>query len=177
MPAEDWADLTDREKIRDRLARLSRGLDRRDADLIRTSYWPEAIDDQGVAVTSVDDLVAWVVPGDPAVLATLHTLGQSLIELRGATALVETPVTAYHRIATGTEDRDVVLGGRYLDRLEKRDHDWRILHRKLVSDWQSDLGQSADWSKGLLGMPFKSDDAVGAVAGDASHAFFGRAPG
>ncbi len=131
--------LVDREKIRDCLARLSRGLDRRDAGLIRGCYWPDATDDQGVAVNSVDELVAWVVPGSPAVILTLHTLGQSLIDLRGDMAMAETHVTAYHRVDMGGRERDVVLGGRYLDRMEKRGQGWRIAHRALIYDWLNDL--------------------------------------
>jgi hypothetical protein len=170
--AYDLDSIIDREKIRDCLARLSRGLDRRDADLLRASYWPEATDDQGVSAGSVEELLAWVVPGDPAMVLTVHTLGQSLIDVRGNTALVETHVTAYHRVEVDGQEHDIVLGGRYLDRMDKRDHEWRISRRKLISDWQSDLGQSVDWSKGLLGMPFVSDHAVGSARGDFSEEFF-----
>jgi hypothetical protein len=51
---------------------------------------------------------------------TQHVLGQSLIELKDDVARAETHVTSYHRINTGTEERDTVIGGRYLDRMEKR---------------------------------------------------------
>jgi hypothetical protein len=177
MSAEENAialtELVDREKIRDRLARLSRGLDRRDADLIRASYWPEATDDQGVATCSVDELLKWVVPGDTAMVLTLHTLGQSIIDLDGDTALVETHVTAYHRVRADGSERDIVLCGRYLDRLHKRGDDWRVTHRKLLCDWLNDLGPSADWSQGLFGAPFTSEHTVGVAHGDYSESFFG----
>ena len=174
MSAEGHAvALIDREKIRDRLARLSRGLDRRDADLIRASYWPGATDDQGVAVCSVDELVEWVVPGDPAMVLTLHTLGQSLIDLDGNSANVETHVTAYHRVRVDGLDRDVVLCGRYLDRMHKRGYEWRVSHRKLLCDWQNELGPSADWSQGLFGMAFATEHAVGVAHADHSESFFG----
>ncbi|MET0475983.1 MAG: nuclear transport factor 2 family protein [Mycobacterium sp.] len=171
------SDVIDREMIRDRLARLSRGLDRRDAELIRSCYWPEAIDDQAVAICSVDDVVAWVVPGDPAMVLTLHTLGQSLIDVHGDTATVETHVTAYHRVRIDDADRDVVLGGRYLDRLQKRGDQWRINHRKLLCDWHNDLGPSADWAQGLFGTPFASPNATGVAHDDPSETFLrGGAP-
>lgn len=44
MQNADLDILIDREKIRDCLARLSRGEDRRDAGLIKTCYWPDATD-------------------------------------------------------------------------------------------------------------------------------------
>jgi hypothetical protein len=168
----ELTDIIDREKIRDRLVRLSRGVDRRDAELIRACYWPEASDDEGVAVCSVDELVDWIVPGDPAIALTLHTLGQSLIELDGDTALAETHVTAYHRVRVDDHDRDIVLAGRYLDRLERRAADWRVSHRKLLCDWQNDLGAAADWSQGLFGAPFVSEHTVGLARGDDSESFF-----
>jgi hypothetical protein len=170
--AEALSNLIDREKIRDCLARLSRGEDRRDASLLKASYWPDATDDHGVFAGTFEEYLAWVVPGAPSIPVTLHTLGQSHIELRGSVAKVETHVTAYHRIDMNGDHRDIVIGGRYLDRLEKRGSEWRIAHRVMLYDWLSDYGHSADWSKGLLGMPFLKDHSVGAANGDYSEKFF-----
>jgi hypothetical protein len=139
---------------------------------LRSSYWPDATDDHGVFIGSFAEYLAWVVPGSPAVGTTLHTLGQSLIELHGERANVETHVTAYHRIDMGSEHRDLVIGGRYLDRLEKRAGEWRVAHRTMVYDWQQDFGVSADWSKGLLGMPFLTEHSVGTPRGDHSEELF-----
>ena len=44
----ELAQLLDREKIRSCLARLARGEDRRNAELVSGSFWPQAIIDQGV---------------------------------------------------------------------------------------------------------------------------------
>lgn len=170
--SEDLAGIVDREKIRDCLARLARGEDRRDAALIRACFWPEAAVDFGVFTGSFDEYLAWVVPGAPSIPVTLHTLGQSLIGLREDGARVETHVTAYHRIDLGSEARDVVLGGRYLDRLERRGGQWRIAQRTMLYDWTRDLGVSADWSQGLMGMPFLGSHSVGTARGDHSEAFF-----
>ena len=164
--------LIDREKIRDCLARLARGEDRRDAGLIGGGYWPDATDDHGVFAGSFAQYLAWVVPGAPSIPVTLHTLGQSLIDLRGGTALVETHVTAYHRIDMGGDERDVVIGGRYLDRMERRGDEWRIAHRTMLYDWVRDFGTSVDWSQGLLGMPFRTPHSLGRAHGDHSESFF-----
>lgn len=169
---DDIKALLDREQIRDCIARLARGEDRRDAELIKRCYWQDANLDFGIFTGSFAEYLAWVVPGSPAVLLTLHTLGQSLIELRAATAAVETHVTSYHRIDMGEQHRDIVIGGRYLDRLEKREGEWRIAQRTMLYDWVSDYGQSADFSKGVLGAPFKTKHSVGATRGDLSETFF-----
>lgn len=168
----DVNDLIDREQIRACLARLSRGEDRRDAQLLTRCYWPDATDDHGIFKGSFPEYLAWVVPGSPSVPVTLHTLGQSLIELHSTVALVETHVTAYHRIDMDGQARDIVLGGRYLDRMEKRQQEWRIAHRIMISDWLQDIGRSVEWSNGLLGMPFLGTHAIGAARGDHSEAFF-----
>jgi hypothetical protein len=165
-------EVIDREQIRDCLARLARGLDRRDADLVRGAYWPEATDDEGVAVVTLDQMVAWVCPGDPAMRLTMHTMGHSLISVRGVKAVVETHVTSYHRVDTNGVDRDVVLGGRYLDEFEKRKGDWRVLRRKLIYDWCNDLGPSTDFTKGAFGLPLTSEGAMGASSGDYSEKLF-----
>ena len=117
--------LLERDKIRECLVRLARGEDPRNAELITASYWPDSTTDYGVFVGSFDKYLEWVVPGSPAIPVTQHVLGQSMIDLRGDTAQVETQVTSYHRVNMGTEERDTVIGGRYLDRVEKRGGDWR----------------------------------------------------
>lgn len=170
--ADEVAQLIDRDKIRACLARLSRGEDRRDAGLLRGCYWPNATDDHGVFVGSAEEFVAWVVPGMPSIPVTLHTLGQSVIELHGSTAKAETHVTAYHRIDMNGDHRDIVIGGRYLDTMEKRGDSWRIAHRTMLYDWMTDFGKSVDWSKGLLGMPFLQPHSVGSAHGDHSETFF-----
>lgn len=172
--AGDVSTLSDREAIRDCLARVARGEDRRDAELISASYWPDATDDHGIFVGTFQEYLAWVVPGAPAVLVTLHTLGQSLIDLRADSAMVETHVTSYHRIDMGAEARDLVIGGRYLDLMHKRNREWRIAKRTMLYDWQQDFGRSVDWSNGLLGMPFLSSHAVGSALGDHSVELFKR---
>jgi hypothetical protein len=170
---EELAALLDREKIRDCIARLARGEDRRDAGLIGESFWPDASVDLGMFAGSFDEYLAWVVPGSPAIPVTQHMLGQSVIECGGDTALAETHVTAYHRLSADDGDRDTVIGGRYLDRMDKRGTDWRIGQRTMLYDWYQDLGQSIDWSQGLMGLRFSADHYTGRAAGDHSETFFG----
>jgi hypothetical protein len=166
----------EREKIRDCIARLARGEDRRDAQLINASYWPDSTTDYGVFRGTFDEYLAWVVPGSPAIPVTQHVLGQSVIEPNGGTALVETQVMSYHRIVMGEEERDTVIGGRYLDRMEKRGGEWRIAQRTMLYDWFQDFGVSIDWSKGVMGLPFSAGHYSGRAVGDYSESFFGKRP-
>jgi hypothetical protein len=166
--------LLDRGKIRNCIVRLARGEDRRGAELIRASFWPDATIDLGVFAGSFDEYLAWVVPGSPAIPVTQHVLGQSVIEHSGDTALVETHVTAYHRVTAEDGDRDTVIGGRYLDRLDKRGVQWRIGQRTMIYDWYQDFGRSIDWSQGLMGVPLHADHYVGRAVADRSETFFGE---
>jgi hypothetical protein len=86
-------------------------------------------------------------------------------------------VTACHRLAGDDGDRDAVIGGRYLDRMDRRGTQWRIAHRTMLYDWSRDLGESIDWSQGLMGLSFSDGHYTGRSAGDHSETFFGRGAG
>lgn len=168
------ADLLDRNAIRACIEQLARGEDRRDASLISGAYWPDSVTDYGVFRGSFDEYLAWVVPGSPALPVTQHVLGQSYIVLDGESARVETQVISYHRVDMGSEHRDSVIGGRYLDIFEQRDGEWRIASRMMVYDWSQDWGVSIDWSQGLMGQQLSSHNFVGKAADDVSREFFGE---
>jgi hypothetical protein len=174
--AKELVNLIQRERIRDCLARVARGEDRRDAALISSAYWPDSTADYGVFKGDFAAYLAWVVPGADAVINTQHALGQSVIELDGETARVETQVMSYHRVNMGAGERDICIGGRYLDRMEKRGGEWRIAKRMMLYDWYQDWGASIDWSQGVMGMPFSADHFSGRPVGDYSTIFFLKAP-
>lgn len=171
---EELKGLLDREKIRDCIGRLARGEDRRDAAAITAAYWPDSRTDYGVFEGSFDDYLAWVVPGADAIKNTQHVLGQSVIELAGETARVETHVNSYHRVDMGAGDRDTLIGGRYLDRMERRGGEWRIAQRTMLYDWYQDFGDAIDWSAGVMGLPFSAPHFAGWAKGDYSEIFFGK---
>jgi SnoaL-like domain len=167
--------MLDRDRIRNCLVKLARGEDRRNAAMISASLWPESLTDYGVFKGDFAGYLAWVVPGADAISNTQHVLGQSFIELAGDSAKVETQVISYHRIDMGSEERDTVIGGRYLDRLTKRGGEWRIAARMMLYDWYQDWGQAIDWSQGVMGMPFSAGHFSGRANGDYSETFFGTA--
>lgn len=164
--------LVAREAIRNCLARLARGEDRRSADLIRSCWWPESTFDYGVHKGDFETYLAWVVPGADAIRDTQHVLGQTHVELSGDSAKAETHVFSYHRIDTGDGDRDTCIGGRYLDSFARRDGEWRIRGRIMLYDWEQDWGRAADWSKGVMGYPFTAEHFAGRARGDFSEAWF-----
>jgi hypothetical protein len=170
----DMKALLDREQIRDCILRLARGEDRRDAAAITAAYWADSVTDYGVFRGDFAAYLAWVVPGADAIKNTQHVLGQTLIELSGETAKAETHVNSYHRVDMGAGDRDTLIGGRYLDRLEKRNGEWRIAERTMLYDWYQDFGDAIDWSKGVMGLPLSAEHFSGRANGDFSEKFFGK---
>ncbi|MPS68334.1 MAG: nuclear transport factor 2 family protein [Novosphingobium sp.] len=168
----ELAAFVDREAIRDCVARLARGEDRRSAELIRGCWWPEARFDYGVHSGDFETYLAWVVPGADAIKDTQHLIGQSFIELDGDRAKAETHVFSYHRVDMGNGDRDTCIGGRYLDSFEKRGGVWRIAGRVMLYDWEQDWGAAADWSRGVMGYPFTAEHFPGRAKGDYSEAWF-----
>ena len=130
-------DLVDRELIRELVQQYARGVDRRDYELVRSCYHDDAIDEHGPYVGGVDGFVEFLREQLARWTVTQHVIGNSLIELDGDRARVETYAVAYHRTldTPGRPVHDVTAGCRYVDVMEKRDGTWGIVHRVVVMDW------------------------------------------
>lgn len=127
-------EISDRLAINDVLFSNSRGLDRCDPALLRACYWPEATVDYGSYRGPALDFVELVIPAlESQYELTRHCLSNTLIEIRGSTAIVESLVSAAHLLAGAGEE--MLFSGRYLDTLEKRSGVWKLQHRQVVVDW------------------------------------------
>ncbi len=120
------------------LAVHSRGLDRNDAELIKSAYWPEAEVDYGGFKGKAHDFAALIGPALSAYELTQHLLGQTVIVLEGSTATTETYVRARHLLCGAQEEID--FSGRYLDSFELRNGQWKMIHRQVVMDWSRRAG-------------------------------------
>lgn len=131
-------------QIRQVLYRYCRGVDRGDAALLKSVYHPEAIDIHGSWEGPGEEFAERIVRSlDEPHGASQHHLTNVLIELDGDRAAVESYFIAFHPYdpADGDTEKIAFVGGRYLDRFERRDDDWRIVHRQVVLDWsRADLG-------------------------------------
>lgn len=128
------AQMADRFAIQDILNLHSRGLDRVDVEALIESYWPDAEVDYGSFKGAAHDFAQLVLPilGESYEL-TRHSLSNHSVEFHDSIALSETWVHAGH-LLPGAEE-ELLFYGRYLDKLEKRDGRWKILHRTVVVDW------------------------------------------
>jgi hypothetical protein len=70
-------------------------------------------------------------------VVTWHSTTNQLVELKGDAAWAEHYTTSSHRIAADDQgpERDWIAFGRYIDRMEWRDGEWRIARRKMVVDY------------------------------------------
>ncbi len=158
-------ELQDREAIRDCMHRYSRAIDRRDFDLLKTVFWPEAIDEHGAYNGPVSEFWAWVDQRTKHWERTMHSLAQIIIDLNGDEAAAETYFTAYHKKPKpdGTWF-DEYVAGRYIDRMVKRGGEWRILHRIVAFEWFRHMPDSADWASSPFGAAqrgaHKPDDPI-----------------
>src|SRR5579871_3447028 len=128
--------LIDRQAILDCIHRYCRALDRHDDELLATVFHPDAIDNHGAFVGGREEFVRWANHEVHAgLLAHQHHVTTHSCELDGDVAHAETYVLFVHRHRDG---RTVVLGGgRYVDRLERRDGEWRIAVRRVLMDFRA----------------------------------------
>lgn len=146
------AEVADREAIRDCLYRFCRGIDRIDAELILSAYWPDGIDEHGnFSTKSAQEFVDHAVPILQAMELTKHIVTNILIDIRGDSAYVESYVQAFHRLCKpdGTK-YDNLASSRYIDHMERRDDEWRIKKRVVVRDWFREFPGWSEWAGGEM---------------------------
>jgi hypothetical protein len=68
--------------------------------------------------------------------ATMHFIGNQLVEVRGDTASSETYAVAYHRLTEEGVAKLFTVGVRYLDELIRDGNHWRIRRRTVKTEWQ-----------------------------------------
>ncbi len=153
MSAARLALAADQLEIMAVLTRYCHALDRRDPELLAHCFHADSVHRHGTFEGPSREFVGFAVDLLGAIGETHHHLSAPLIRVEGDLAHVETYFTAYHRIPEVTKlsglfagvgvPQDLFIGGRYIDRFERRDGVWKIASRIGVHDWQR-LTPSAD---------------------------------
>ena len=138
--------LCDKQAITEVIYRYARALDRCDLELLRECFHADSTHDHGDFVGNSRDFCGWAIELLLRLTATQHHVGNILIDLDGDMAHSEAYWVAYHRIpalAGGSgvvagrgEKTDLFIGGRYIDRMERRNGTWKIARRVGIHDWQ-----------------------------------------
>jgi hypothetical protein len=102
------------------------------------------------------DFVDFCIPVLQSRDQTLHAISNIMMRITGDEARVQCYYNAIERVRR--KDRasnDVTFLGRYLDRFEKRDGEWKITHRQVVIDSWRIYEDSCDWDRGIFGTRFE----------------------
>jgi hypothetical protein len=136
LPADTLAGLQtllDRQDILDALTRFSRGMDRFDRGLFLSAFHPDATIAAGDFVGEPSALFEWSkAMHEAGQTATQHNLLNLTVDIDGDTAHTE---LYYLFAARNRDETNWLAGGRYLDRLTRRDGHWRIMLRTTVIEW------------------------------------------
>lgn len=148
MPSTDFSssiqELLDREAIRECIYRYCRGIDRCDEEALRSAYWEDATDQHGAYSGSAAGFIDQALIKLKRSERSVHIVSNLSISLRSNWAAVESYFQALQRDADSTGvQHEVFLAGRYVDRFEKRNGEWRIARRVVVYDWIRPLGTPA----------------------------------
>lgn len=156
MNEQQLYELLDKQSITEVIVTYARALDRFDEKLLRSIFHPDSQHAHGFVGPSSDPSIPSSpgAPGDFVAFAysvlgtcsrTHHQLGNIFIELEGDDAYAETYFSAYHRMRPKSDplaaenaydtEMDWLVGGRYIDRLQKREGVWKISHRTGLTDW------------------------------------------
>ncbi|MET7652719.1 MULTISPECIES: nuclear transport factor 2 family protein [unclassified Streptomyces] len=127
-------ELHARARIHDAILRFARGIDRCDRQLALSAFHADAAADYGSFAGNREEVVDWVIAQHREVTLTSHYISNEYVEIDGDTANAETYVQAIHRFERDGDLFELAGGGRYLDRFDLRDGDWRIAHRLVVID-------------------------------------------
>jgi hypothetical protein len=127
-----------------------RGVDRRNMDLVRAAYHPDATQTNPYLGPgewgSVEDLITLMSRNAVHIPMSMHLLANIVFEFAGDdVAIVESYLMTYqtHRDAEGAEGFRQT-GSRYLDRFECRDGNWKIAKRVLPLNFIGSLASAGD---------------------------------
>ena len=147
--APEVQQMLDRQAIYECEARICRAADRYDQEGFLAGFHLDATIDVGELCGSPAELWAWLInqnrkAGNPT---TFHYILNHICDLDGDTAHAE---TYWLFVQRGSDGSNYSGGGRYADRLEKRNGMWKIVMRVNMIEWSGAI-------QGLP-MPFDAPD-------------------
>lgn len=125
--------LIDRQLIHELLMTWCRALDRGDDELLNSVFHPGA------------DAARHFLPECAGDSVTAHFAGSELISIDGNSATSELTLVAWRRTSLDSSPLDIQVGGRVLDRLERRAGRWGVTARRIVHDWRRSDPVFAEW--------------------------------
>ncbi len=172
MPATEalLQEMLDEFQLRKLVHTYCRAVDRGDFATLRELYHHDAVDAHGeISTGSVDEFLKTLEASRPHIRSMQHNVTTVNFVIDGNRAEGEIYNIATHTFRAGDRDVDVIIGGRYLDKYEKRHDNWKIIERTIVTDWAN----VNDPSSVDLSHPITRGTLKGSPdADDPSHRFF-----
>jgi ketosteroid isomerase-like protein len=168
-------ELVDEFQLRKLVHAYCRAVDRGDIEHLRDLYHHDAIDAHGgFSAGTADRFLDGLTAARPYIRAMQHNITTVNFAIAGDVAEGEIYTIAVHTLAGREHDIDLIVGGRYLDKYEKRHGTWKIMERTIVTDW----ARVSDPSSMDLSHPITKDTLKGALdATDPSFQFFSMLTG
>ena len=128
--------MLDEFQLRKLVHAYCRAVDRGDFATLRGLYHDDAEDAHGEFSTgTVDDFLSTLAASRPHIRSMQHNVTTVNFAINGNMAEGEIYTIAMHTFGAHDRDVDVIVGGRYLDKYEKRQDTWKIIERTIVTDW------------------------------------------
>lgn len=169
VPEHRLHELLDKQDIHELILRYCRGIDRFDRPTVESCFHPDATDTHGSFRGSITEFIDWAFRLLERYDATMHLVANHLVTLRGDRAVAETYGIAHHRSSDPDPRRNLTVGFRYIDLVERRDGStWRIAERVATTEWVTAPSDAPPW-------PIPESSAVGTRdADDPIHQFLAR---
>ena len=110
-----------------------------DTELLRSVYHTDAIENHGDYQGDAEGFIKYLQMIYRTMYVVMrHLLGNTTIEIEGNFARVETYFSAGSELSERVDGQHCtrIHDGRYLDLFEKRDGEWRIAVRVVITDWK-----------------------------------------
>ena len=139
-----------KQQLNELLLRYAHAVDRRDAAALSQLWWPDGQIDFGLFKGPTAEFIELICQENPSILTSYHSITNALFTLDGQRARGHCYVTAMSSFKDPDNGAtDQLVGGRYLDRFEQRDGQWRFIEKLFVLDWTVNQPHSAIWDKGI----------------------------
>ena len=163
-----FAEIDAKQALHELNVRYCYGVDRRDQQLLASLWWPESEIDFGLFKGTGKAFAELICAPNPAVEVSYHFASNELFEVDGDRATGRSYVIGVTSIVGENGKTDQLVGGRYLDKYQRKDGIWKFTDRLFVLDWNINQPGSAIWTEGIgaLARRGRSD------RDDVSYSFF-----
>ena len=114
--------------------RYCQAVDRCDLEMLKSCYWEDGYDDHGFFAGNAHEFAEYVIPCLEKVDSSMHSITNTRFRFDADRCACASQWAVTHRLAHDGGFTDFLHQGRYLDVWEKREGEWKLLHRVIAGD-------------------------------------------